>query len=142
MLHVCPQDHEVSTSIFKLLAEVTMNRSQRLILDVSSLNGTLLFRAASKVVTMYAKERPVDAVKTSDVYAQRFKPISLCLNIARNIIGGRYVILGIFRLYQDRALDELIESVFNMVEQIPLDDILVRFLLMSIVVTLCRLFQN
>ena len=42
------QDPQVTTPVLKLFAELVQNRSQRLQFDVSSPNGILLFREASK----------------------------------------------------------------------------------------------
>merc|ERR1711892_367978 len=47
------QDPQVTTPILKLFAELVQNRSQRLQFDVSSPNGILLFREASKIICTY-----------------------------------------------------------------------------------------
>jgi hypothetical protein len=41
--------------VLKLFAELVQNRSQRLQFDVSSPNGILLFREASKIICTYGK---------------------------------------------------------------------------------------
>ena len=43
----------MTTPILKLFAELVQNRSQRLQFDVSSPNGILLFREASKIICTY-----------------------------------------------------------------------------------------
>lgn len=48
-------DPAVTTPVLKLFAELVVNRSQRLQFDVSSPNGVLLFREASKVMISYGK---------------------------------------------------------------------------------------
>lgn len=48
-------DPSVTTPVLKLFAELVVNRSQRLQFDVSSPNGVLLFREASKVIVNYGK---------------------------------------------------------------------------------------
>ncbi len=48
-------DPQVTTPILKLFAELVQNRSQRLQFDVSSPNGILLFREASKIICTYGK---------------------------------------------------------------------------------------
>jgi exportin-7 len=45
----------VTTPVLKLFAELVQNRSQRLQFDVSSPNGILLFREASKIICTYGK---------------------------------------------------------------------------------------
>ena len=46
---------QVTTPVLKLFAELVQNRSQRLQFDVSSPNGILLFREASKIICTYGK---------------------------------------------------------------------------------------
>lgn len=48
-------DPQVTTPVLKLFAELVQNRSQRLHFDVSSPNGILLFREASKVICSYGE---------------------------------------------------------------------------------------
>ena len=48
-------DPQVTTPVLKLFAELVQNRSQRLQFDVSSPNGILLFREASKIICTYGK---------------------------------------------------------------------------------------
>lgn len=48
-------DPHVTTPVLKLFAELVQNRSQRLQFDVSSPNGILLFREASKIICTYGK---------------------------------------------------------------------------------------
>jgi hypothetical protein len=43
----------VTTPILKLMAELVQNRSQRLTFEISSPNGILLFREASRLVCTY-----------------------------------------------------------------------------------------
>ena len=43
----------MTTPVLKLFAELVQNRSQRLQFDVSSPNGILLFREASKIICTY-----------------------------------------------------------------------------------------
>lgn len=46
-------DPAVTTPVLKLFGEIVVNRSQRLQFDVSSPNGILLFREASKIIVTY-----------------------------------------------------------------------------------------
>lgn len=54
-IELWPHDPQVTTPILKLFAELVQNRSQRLQFDISSPNGILLFREASKVICTYGK---------------------------------------------------------------------------------------
>jgi exportin-7 len=45
----------VTTPVLKLMAELAQSRSQRLLFDVSSPNGYLLFREVSKIIDSYGQ---------------------------------------------------------------------------------------
>jgi exportin-7 len=49
-------DPNVTTPVLKLVTELVQNKSQRLQFDVSSPNGILLFREASKIIATYGKK--------------------------------------------------------------------------------------
>ena len=53
---VCWADCPIlSTSVLKCIAEIVQNKSQRLMFDVSSPNGILLFRESSKLLCQYGR---------------------------------------------------------------------------------------
>lgn len=54
-LEIWYHDPQLTTPILKLFAELVQNKSQRLQFDVSSPNGILLFREASKVICSYGE---------------------------------------------------------------------------------------
>lgn len=54
-VEIWSHDPQITTPVLKLFAELVQNRSQRLQFDVSSPNGILLFREASKVICTYGK---------------------------------------------------------------------------------------
>lgn len=54
-VEIWAHDPQVTTPVLKLFAELVQNRSQRLQFDISSPNGILLFREASKVICAYGK---------------------------------------------------------------------------------------
>lgn len=49
-------DPAVTTPVLKFFSELVQNRSQRLQFEVSSPNGILLFREASKVICCYGND--------------------------------------------------------------------------------------
>lgn len=64
-LEIWCHDAHVTTPILKLFAELVQNRSQRLQFDVSSPNGILLFREASKVICSYGMLKLFDIIYNS-----------------------------------------------------------------------------
>ena len=69
----------MTTPVLKLFAELVQNRSQRLQFDVSSPNGILLFREASKIICTYGSR--ILNVSVSKEQASVAQPS--CFNIIR-----------------------------------------------------------
>lgn len=68
--------------------------------DQSSPNGILLFREASKILVAFGSrilQQPVQ----SDVYKEKYKGISISLNVLTCALSGNYVNFGVFALYND-----------------------------------------
>ena len=78
------QDPQVTTPVLKLFAELVQNRSQRLQFDVSSPNGILLFREASKIICTYGKKHKDFFIKYTLVldisYKKRCKMVTSCVS--------------------------------------------------------------
>lgn len=116
----------VTTPILKFYAELVHNRSQRLHFDVSSPNGILLFRDASKLIVNYGtKILMLGDVSNDQVYAMKLKGISICFQILKLALSGAYVNFGVFQLYGDSALEDALSIVIKMVLSISLSDLLV-----------------
>jgi exportin-7 len=54
-----------------------------------------------------------------------YKPISLCFNILRWSLVGKYVNFGVFDLYNDLAFNDAMSMYFQLLIQIPLSDMMV-----------------
>ncbi|XP_020224285.1 exportin-7-A [Cajanus cajan] len=114
---------EVTTPLLKLMAELVLNKSQRLSFDSSSPNGILLFREVSKLVVAYGS-RILPLPNKADMYTSKYKGISICLIILTRALSGNFVNFGIFELYGDRALVDALDITVKMILSIPLTDIL------------------
>ncbi|KAI5740057.1 hypothetical protein M8J76_000138 [Diaphorina citri] len=101
---------EVTTPILKLFAELVQNRSQRLQFDVSSPNGILLFREASKIICSYGSRILSVEVPDDKLYSHKLKGISICFSMLKAALCGGYVNFGVFRLYGDEALDNALKT--------------------------------
>ncbi|KAK7393039.1 hypothetical protein VNO78_21490 [Psophocarpus tetragonolobus] len=112
---------EVTTPLFKFMAELVLNKSQRLNFDSSSPNGILLFREVSKLVVAYGS-RILALPNKADLYTSKYKGISICLIILTRAISGSFVNFGIFELYGDRALVDALDISVKMILSIPLAD--------------------
>ena len=88
---------QVTTPILKLFAELVQNRSQRLQFDVSSPNGILLFREASKIICSYGNRILDVHVTKEQMYPLKLKGISICFSMLKAALCGSYVNFGVFR---------------------------------------------
>lgn len=141
----------VTTPILKLMAELVQNRSQRLIFEISSPNGILLFREASRLVCTYGNRilamSPAQfstaasstllnkfglsvsggSMDTSkdQIYPMKLKGISICFNILKFSLSGGYVNFGVFQLYNDRALNDALEMFIKLLLSFQQSDLTV-----------------
>lgn len=118
------QDPQVTTPVLKLFAELVQNRSQRLQFDVSSPNGILLFREASKIICTYGSRILGVTVTKEQMYPMKLKGISICFSMLKAALCGSYVNFGVFRLYGDDALDNALNSFVKLLLSIPQSDLL------------------
>lgn len=113
---------EVTTPLLKFMAELVLNKSQRLNFESSSPNGILLFREVSKLIVAYGS-RILPLPNKADMYTSKYKGISICLIILTRALSGNFVNFGIFELYGDRALVDALDITVQMILSIPLADI-------------------
>ncbi|KAI9311221.1 hypothetical protein BX666DRAFT_2032239 [Dichotomocladium elegans] len=113
--------------LLKFFAELVYNKVQRLNFDVSSPNGILLFRDTSRVLTIYGRRiLEYQVLNENDKYPLKYKGISICFQILSRCLVGRYINFGVFWLYQDKAIDEAFQMMFQLMVHVPLED-LMRF---------------
>lgn len=110
-------------ALLKFLQELAYNKAQRVMFDQSSANGILLFRELSSVVVAYGRRiQPLQVGKNP--YGEKYKGIALCLGILYRALGGNYVNFGVFKLYNDKSLDNALEVAFQLVLSIPHEDLM------------------
>ncbi|KAH9499291.1 Exportin 7 [Bulinus truncatus] len=109
-------DPMVTTPILKLFTELAQNRSQRLQFDVSSPNGILLFREISKMIVCYGSR----ILTIGDIPKERLYP----LKYPFSALCGNYVNFGVFRLYGDCALDDVLSMFVKLLLSVPQSDLL------------------
>jgi len=136
----------LTTPILKLMAELVQNRSQRLTFEISSPNGILLFREASRLVCTYGSRiltlnistmspqnsilsKTLDSTSstssTDQVYQMKLKGISICFNILKWSLSGGYVNFGVFQLYNDTALNDALEIFVKLLLSFQQSDLIV-----------------
>lgn len=118
--------HPSTNTLLKFYGEFVHNKSQRLNLDVSSANGVLVFRDASQILCTFGSSvLNVHVQDESRKYPVKYKGISACFNILARCLGGKYINFGVFWLYQDKAINEAYNMMFQLMLNIPLDDMMV-----------------
>ncbi|KAK4509022.1 uncharacterized protein ATC70_007371 [Mucor velutinosus] len=111
--------------LLKFFGEFVYNKSQRLTLEVSSASGILLFRDASQVLCAYGQQILNQRVADeSQKYPLKYKGISACFNILARCLGGKYINFGVFWLYGDKAISEAFSMMFQLMLDIPLEDMM------------------
>ncbi|ODM92544.1 Exportin-7 [Orchesella cincta] len=117
-------DPVVTTPILKLFGELVQNRSQRLLFQVSCPNGTLLFREASKMFCAYGDRILTLDVPKAQLYPLKLKGISICFWMLKAALCGNYANFGVFRLYGDPAVDNVLNCFVKLLLSIPLADLM------------------
>uniref|UniRef100_H0X9G1 RAN binding protein 17 n=1 Tax=Otolemur garnettii TaxID=30611 RepID=H0X9G1_OTOGA len=114
-----------TTPILKLMAELMQNRSQRLNFDVSSPNGILLFREASKMVCTYGNQiLSLGSFSKDQIYPMKLKGISICYSALKSALCGNYVSFGVFKLYGDNHFDNVLQAFVKMLLSVSHSDLL------------------
>ncbi|KAG2198377.1 hypothetical protein INT47_009782 [Mucor saturninus] len=115
----------IVNSLLTFYSEFVHNKSQRLGFEVSSANGILMFRDASQIVCSFGhqilKQQIVD---DNQKYEYKYKGISQCFSIMSKCLGGRYINFGVLWLYQDKAINEALDMIIQLMLDIPIDDLL------------------
>lgn len=62
-------------------------------------------------------------------YPMRLKGMAVCFLMLKAILCGNYVNFGVFKLYGDNALDNVLNTTTKMILSIPHSDLLVRILM-------------
>ncbi len=83
----------------------------------------MLFREASAVVCAYGS-RLLQMPVHRDVYAEKYKGISLILQVLTSTLSGGYVNFGVFALYDDKALQNAMDISLQLCLQIPTEDVM------------------
>ncbi|CAO3610792.1 unnamed protein product [Mucor hiemalis] len=114
-----------TNTLLKFFDEFVYNKSQRLNLDVSSSNGILLFRDASQIVCTYGQSiTNVHVTSPDQKYPLKYKGMSACFSILARCLGGKYINFGVFWLYGDKSINEAYQVMFQLILNIPMDDMM------------------
>ena len=117
------EDPAVVNVLLKFLKEFVQNKGQRIYFEQSSANGILLFREASSILCSYGSHI-LQIPTRENVYAEKYKGIRIMLDTITHILSGNYVNFGIFALYNDSALQNLLDVSLQLCLTIPLEDVL------------------
>ena len=116
-------DPAVMTALLKFMQEFVQNKGQRVMFEHSSASGILLFRETSSILCSYGS-RILDLPVVADKYIEKYKGIRLMLNVLTSALSGNYVNFGVFALYSDPALQNVLDVSLQMCLRIPMADVL------------------
>ncbi|KAK2198310.1 bifunctional Armadillo-like helical/Armadillo-type fold/Exportin 4-7-like [Babesia duncani] len=127
----CWADHEIMVPLIKCLAEILDNRGRRISFDKTSANGILLFKDSAKIVMLYGvKLLQMSSASSNnlyqsstDTYKKVYKGLAACLEVLNHTLGGDYVSFGVFDVYGDTSLEEVLKLAFELCLAIPLEDL-------------------
>ncbi|RCH78939.1 Exportin 7, partial [Rhizopus stolonifer] len=112
-------------ALLSFYSEFVHNKSQRLGFEVSSPNGILMFRDASQIVCSFGREIVKQQIADENQkYEFKYRGIASCFSILSKCLGGRYINFGVLWLYRDKAIDEALDMIIQLMLNIPLDDLL------------------
>jgi len=127
-LEIWYHEPEVTTPVLKLFTELVLNRGQRLQFDISSPNGILLFKEASKAVCIYGNCTMESGEPPKDkMYSHRLKGMSLTFRLLKNALCGGYVNFGMFRLYNDPCLEDGLNVFIKLLTTLPSTSYLMEY---------------
>ena len=116
---------EVTTPLLKLVAEMVLQRGQRINFGNYSPNGVLLFRFASQAVVAYGtRMADVAPPPGADPYAAKYKTVAVCAAILARALDGGYVNFGVFELYGDPALRDAASMLLRLLLCVPAADLM------------------
>lgn len=122
-VEVWHDDHIVINTLLRFMAEFVTNKNSRISFGTSSPNGIILFKETSKLIATVGTQLSKRPVK-NDVYAEKYKLVMLCIDVLTNGLAGNYCNFGVFDLYNDTALIDVLKVVLGVVLDIPTADII------------------
>lgn len=115
--------HEICVPFLKFMCEFVCNKAQRITFPKSSPNGIYLFKAVSNILIVVSTNL-LRKEKFVDLYKEKYKIISLLLNMFNNCLNGDFVNFAIFDIYNDDILTNSLTLALNMCLVIPTNDLL------------------
>ncbi|SCQ16090.1 Ran-binding protein, putative [Plasmodium ovale] len=115
--------YDICIPFLKFMCEFVYNKSQRITFPKSSPNGILLFKVVSNILIIISNSL-LQKEKFCDIYKEKYKIISLLLNMFNNCLNGDFVNFAIFDLYNDDILNNSLNLALNMCLVIPTNDLL------------------
>lgn len=107
------------------MAEVVYNKAQRLTFDSSSPNGILLFRETSALLCVFGSRALThEPPPSGDLYEHKYKGIGIALLTLQRALSGNYVNFGVFALYGDKALDDVLSIAIQLCLYMQLGEML------------------
>ncbi|XP_063900388.1 exportin-7-like [Zophobas morio] len=126
-MNIWMDDVDVTFPILKFFGELVSNRKPRIEFEVTSVNGILLFRQLSQIISgfvafLLSSQFSNDSSQESQ--KNRYRGVLYSINILVHTLGAKFVNFGAFKLYGDEALDKVLNVFYQVISTFQLDWIL------------------
>eukprot|EP01006_Ploeotia_vitrea_P001390 TRINITY_DN104733_c0_g1_i1.p1 TRINITY_DN104733_c0_g1~~TRINITY_DN104733_c0_g1_i1.p1 ORF type:complete len:705 (+),score=416.64 TRINITY_DN104733_c0_g1_i1:264-2117(+) len=124
MLETFFDDPKVTTAILSFMIELVHDRRHRIEFPQSCAHGYQLFREAMKVVATYGNRMLQLTDPVEDLYSERLKGISLCMDLLTKSMNGQYVNFGVFEMYNDQCLVSALNTMIKLILSVKQSEML------------------
>lgn len=100
---------EVTSAILRFFDELCTDRETRFNFPVFSPDGINLVRLVTRAIYSFASNLLNLSVPAEQLYPVKLKPISICFHIMHLIISQAIVNLGVFNVYSDHSVGNVLE---------------------------------
>lgn len=136
-------DSQVETQILRFAVELAYDRSKRVNFEPHCVKGYKLFRAIGRLIAVVTERKidvlfPVEVGSLASVtpsvgsgvaqdpesYEVLHKSIYLCMGLIHRTLTGNYVNFGIFQMYGDATLEQMLTTAAKLITVTPFDHLL------------------
>eukprot|EP00817_Percolomonadidae_sp_ATCC50343_P003617 CAMPEP_0117418910 /NCGR_PEP_ID=MMETSP0758-20121206/593_1 /TAXON_ID=63605 /ORGANISM="Percolomonas cosmopolitus, Strain AE-1 (ATCC 50343)" /LENGTH=724 /DNA_ID=CAMNT_0005199689 /DNA_START=972 /DNA_END=3146 /DNA_ORIENTATION=+ len=117
-------DADMMHHTLNLIREIVEPRGYRMRFSHSSPNGIYLFKIVSNLLCKYTPILNSSKVTNEGIYKKRYRLISKMMKILSVTLSGKICNFGVFEVYNDPCLVNVLNAVVRLALSIPKDDML------------------
>ncbi|KAM7455267.1 hypothetical protein BLSTO_03980 [Blastocystis sp. subtype 1] len=116
-------EEEIVSSIMKFLSSLVLNRESRIDYCNELANGVTLFRETASVLQVYGNLLLENFKSFSQCPDYVYKGICQLFNVMQRCLKGNYIPFGVFSLYNDNCLQDVLSMYLQIVIRTPFDQL-------------------